>query len=160
MFFHINLGGELVNFKSEKGQAMVEFALILIPLLMILGGIMDFGWVFHQQVIANNASREAARYIAVHYKQDSMDEVSVNTAVSTITNRSIPDYITFSPPSKKDSIAEANNSTNGGVVISTLSNDVTLRVAWTTTTFMPVYSKLIGTITINSTTVMSLEDKH
>lgn len=130
--------------KNEKGQAMVEFALLLLPLLMILGGIIDFGWVFHQQVIANNASREAARQIAVHYNIDSMTSTAVNTAVSTVTNNSIPDYISFAPPTVGD-----------GIVIS--SDDVSITVDWETTTFMPFYSKIIGTITIDSTTVMKLE---
>lgn len=130
--------------KNEKGQAMVEFALLLIPLLMILGGIIDFGWVFHQQVLANNASREAARHIAVHYNIDSMTPTEVNTAANTVTNNSIPDYISFVPPIVGD-----------GIVIST--NDVSVTVDWETTTFMPFFSKLVGTITIDSTTVMKLE---
>lgn len=130
--------------KSEKGQAMVEFALVLIPLLMILGAIIDFGWIFHQQVLANNASREAARHIAVHYNIDSMTTSAVNTAVNTVANNSIPDYISFVPPTVGD-----------GIVVST--NDVSVTVDWETTTFMPFFSKLIGTITIDSTTVMKLE---
>jgi Flp pilus assembly protein TadG len=133
-----------MKYKSEKGQAMVEFALVLIPLLMILGGIIDFGWVFHQQVMANNASREAARHIAVHYNIDSMTTTTVNTAANTVTNNSIPDYISFAPPTVGD-----------GIVIST--DDVSVTVDWETTTFMPFFSKLIGTITIDSTTVMKLE---
>ena len=32
--------------KRESGQAMVEFALILPILLLIVCGIIDFGWLF------------------------------------------------------------------------------------------------------------------
>lgn len=60
--------------KSEKGQAMVEFALVLPILLTLVFGIIDFGWIFGNQLIANNACREAARYTAVHYYESTSDD--------------------------------------------------------------------------------------
>lgn len=60
--------------KKETGQAMVEFALVLPILLLFIGGIIDFGWIFYNQLSANNASREAARFIAIHYIFDEMDK--------------------------------------------------------------------------------------
>jgi uncharacterized protein (UPF0333 family) len=62
--------------KNENGQAMVEFALVLPILLLFIAGVIDFGWIFHNQLAANNASREAARFIAIHYYFDKMDEKS------------------------------------------------------------------------------------
>jgi uncharacterized protein (UPF0333 family) len=35
--------------KNEKGQAMVEFALIVPLLILLLCGIIDFGWIFGNQ---------------------------------------------------------------------------------------------------------------
>lgn len=55
---------------------MVEFALVLPILLLLIGGIIDFGWIFHNQLAANNASREAARFIAIHYSDEMKDKVS------------------------------------------------------------------------------------
>ena len=63
-----------MRMKSEKGQATVEFALVLPILLLILCGIMDFAWVFGNQLLAENASREAARYTAIHYYDSSSDD--------------------------------------------------------------------------------------
>ncbi|NCB73762.1 MAG: hypothetical protein EOM51_03330 [Clostridia bacterium] len=60
--------------KSEKGQAMVEFALLLPILLLILSGIINFGWIFGNQLLANNVSREAARYTAIHYYDSLTDD--------------------------------------------------------------------------------------
>lgn len=65
--------------KNEKGQAMVEFALVLPILLLILCGICEFGSIFSNQILANNACREAARYAAVHYKDDGITEVENQT---------------------------------------------------------------------------------
>lgn len=53
----------------ESGQAMVEFALVLPILLIFLCGIIDFGWIFYNQIAINNACREGARYASVHYTQ-------------------------------------------------------------------------------------------
>lgn len=61
--------------KKEKGQAMVEFALVLPILLLLLCGICEFGWIFSQQILANNACREAVRYAAVHYRDDGFTAV-------------------------------------------------------------------------------------
>jgi Flp pilus assembly protein TadG len=46
---------------SQKGAAMVEFALILIPLLLITFGIIEFGLLMYNQQVLTNASREGAR---------------------------------------------------------------------------------------------------
>ena len=53
--------------RSEKGQAMVEFALVLPLLLALLCGIIDFGWLYYNQITLNNAAREGARYAVIHY---------------------------------------------------------------------------------------------
>ena len=54
-------------FRTEKGQAMVEFALVLPFLLALLCGIIDFGWLYYNQITLNNAAREGARYAVIHY---------------------------------------------------------------------------------------------
>ena len=46
---------------------MVEFALVLPLLLALLCGIIDFGWLYYNQITLNNAAREGARYAVVHY---------------------------------------------------------------------------------------------
>ena len=51
---------------SDRGQTLVELALILPLFLMVLGGIVSLGiGVFYQQQVSN-AAREAARYAAIH----------------------------------------------------------------------------------------------
>lgn len=53
--------------RNEKGQALVEFALVLPLLLALVCGIIDFGWIYYNQITLNNAAREGARYAVVHY---------------------------------------------------------------------------------------------
>jgi Flp pilus assembly protein TadG len=47
-----------------RGQALVEFALVLVPLMFILGGIVQFAFVLGGQIGVTNAVREAARNAA------------------------------------------------------------------------------------------------
>jgi Flp pilus assembly protein TadG len=47
--------------RSEKGQAMVETALLLPIIIMLLFGIVDFGRAFHAYLTLDHAGREAAR---------------------------------------------------------------------------------------------------
>lgn len=47
---------------KQKGQGMVEFALILIPLLMLILGIIEAARVFQAYLAVQHSAREAARY--------------------------------------------------------------------------------------------------
>lgn len=53
--------------RRERGAAAVEMALILPLLLLIVGGIVDFGRFFYTQNIVVNAAREGARSRALGY---------------------------------------------------------------------------------------------
>lgn len=52
--------------RRQRGQGMVEFALVSVLLLSVIFGIMDWGYFFAGKVAATNATRSAARYGAVH----------------------------------------------------------------------------------------------
>ena len=47
--------------KLEKGSALIEFALIMPILLLILAGIIQFGFLLNAKIAVNSASYEAAR---------------------------------------------------------------------------------------------------
>src|SRR5919106_1974327 len=51
---------------SRRGQALVEFALILPILILLVVLAIDFGRVFFTSVSLNNASRVAANYAAAN----------------------------------------------------------------------------------------------
>ncbi|HBC32344.1 MAG TPA: hypothetical protein DC024_14015 [Clostridiales bacterium] len=106
------MGGKfmkLKHLKKENGQAMVEFALVLPILLLFIACILDFGWIYHNQLAANNASREAARYIAIHYYFDNMDSTSATTKAANIINEytNIADIVV-------DTIIPEDDDVNGG----------------------------------------------
>jgi Flp pilus assembly protein TadG len=47
--------------RGERGASAVEFALVLIPLLMVIAGVVNFGVVFAQQLALDNSVRAGAR---------------------------------------------------------------------------------------------------
>ena len=51
----------LARRRPESGAAAVEFALVLPVLFLIIGAIIDFGFIFAQQISFNTSARDAAR---------------------------------------------------------------------------------------------------
>jgi Flp pilus assembly protein TadG len=52
---------KLGRLRSERGAELVEFALVLPLLLLLIGGIADFAFLFHSMEVTTNAAREGAR---------------------------------------------------------------------------------------------------
>jgi hypothetical protein len=53
------------RFRSARGAALVEFAVALPLLLVLIAGIVDFGFVFQRYEVITNAAREGARLATV-----------------------------------------------------------------------------------------------
>jgi len=49
------------NLRSERGAELIEFALVFPLLLMVVLGIVDFGFMFQRMQVMTNAAREGAR---------------------------------------------------------------------------------------------------
>jgi len=80
--------------KNEKGQAMVEFALILPVLLLLVMGIAEFGMMFNAYLSVQNATREGARIGVVGASNEEMEERILNTSPSLNKERIV---ITIEP---------------------------------------------------------------
>lgn len=53
---------KVLNRRNSKGQSMVEFALALPVILLIVFGIIEFGYLLFVYSSVNSASRNSARY--------------------------------------------------------------------------------------------------
>lgn len=84
--------------KNEKGQGLVEFALILPILLLLLVAIVDFGWMIFVKTNLNNAAREGARVYAVNESEDEAKAAAAS-------------YLGFLPDSYTISIATTKSTT-------------------------------------------------
>jgi Flp pilus assembly protein TadG len=74
--------------RQERGVVTVEFALCIIPLLLIVGGIIDYGESWYMQSMLAAASRAGARY-ATRYQPDAGGQrIPLNNL-----NPSVQDYV-------------------------------------------------------------------
>ncbi|KUO50533.1 MAG: hypothetical protein APF76_07755 [Desulfitibacter sp. BRH_c19] len=71
--------------QDERGQALVEFSLILPLLLLLIFGIIQFGIIFSCYILVNSASKEAVRISAVTDLNDTDHE-----AINKITQITSP----------------------------------------------------------------------
>ena len=129
---------------GEKGQALVEFALVLPVLLAILCGIIDFGWLFYNQLSVNNICREGARYAVVNtaadFNTDPILQHIENSARSTYTVNEVEIEVYYTVPS---------DPMNGDVVV-----EVKTEFSFIT----PLLSPFLGqTRTLDSKVVMKVE---
>ena len=53
---------EVTRFRSQRGAEIIELALVLPILMLVLGGIVDFGFLFKNYEVVTNAAREGARF--------------------------------------------------------------------------------------------------
>lgn len=51
--------------RDDAGATLIEFAIVLPLLVMLLFGIIEFGWVFAQNLDVRHGAREGARLAAV-----------------------------------------------------------------------------------------------
>ena len=61
---------KLIRRRREKGQALVEFALLVPIFLILMFAIVDFGMGFHSWITVTNSAREGARLGAVQATTD------------------------------------------------------------------------------------------
>ena len=77
--------------RDEKGQALVEFALLVPIFLMLLFAIVDFGMGFHSWITVTNSAREGARLGAVHATTEKIIErvEDTTTLINEDTNMEV-----------------------------------------------------------------------
>jgi Flp pilus assembly protein TadG len=77
------LAGRRTDGQRERGAAAVEFALVLLPLALLVFGIIEFGLLLNKQISVANGAREAARYAAIHYAEPDVVDVAEARAAAT-----------------------------------------------------------------------------
>jgi hypothetical protein len=74
--------------RAERGAALVEFALVLPLLILIVLGIVDFGYALSQQLDVRHGAREVSRMVATddYDKPEACNRMDVSSG-ATITLR-------------------------------------------------------------------------
>jgi Flp pilus assembly protein TadG len=60
-----------IDLDQERGAAAVEFAVVMVLLLILVFGMIEFGIAFSKLNVYTGAAREGARYAAVHCNPES-----------------------------------------------------------------------------------------
>jgi Flp pilus assembly protein TadG len=133
--------------RRQRGQSLVEFALIL-PIFMILFlGVVEFGWALRAYVVEQNAAREGARYWALNGNPGSCDPIG-----TAVTNKAP----TLSGMSTSYKIGPTTTTT----CAATSPNDVTVTATYTYNFITPLggfLSGVAGPLTMNSSATMRVE---
>jgi len=129
-------------YKSEKGQALVEMAIILPILLLLLFSIIEFGWVFGAQLLVTHASREGARYGAVHS--------SDATVLTDITSRSQAVASVLTGLGVSPTYTNSGNRRQGDIIVT---------ITYPVNIITPVVRAIIGSsvVTVQSSCQMKVE---
>lgn len=120
----------MVRRRSEDGAAAVEFALIVPLLLLVMLTIIDFGWIFNQQLSLTAAAREGARHLAIHTDDsDAQAEAEARAEVvagvtvtityeATCSEDSTDDVVTMRVTAPMDDLTGWMDAINPGATIS------------------------------------------
>lgn len=73
--------------RDERGQSLVEFALVLPILLLLLVGIFNFGEMFYSDIVINQAARDAARYASLGTSQTVLNQVVMQDCQTLDTSK-------------------------------------------------------------------------
>lgn len=144
--------------RSERGVAMVEFALILPLLMLVLVGIFEFGRVFNYWIDSTHLANEGARWAVVN-------RAPGNDLQGYVCSQASTDEM------QNGLIVEVSFSTDGGasfaytVPPNTLDVGDPVRVKVTKTTSFPLVGGMLkilggtgfGDITYRGTSTMRLE---
>jgi Flp pilus assembly protein TadG len=144
------------RFQRADGQALVEFALILTPLVIILFGIIQFGFLFGGQMGLVNAAREAARYAATLQVGNSTTATADRALTLTelknnIMPRSIPGYLGPSNLVADGTagstdvcyIAYKNADQSSGLATTTWSVRVRVQIRYRHPLFVPIVGNIV-----------------
>ena len=134
----------------SRGQAMVEFALVIPVFLLILAGLLDFGFMLYSRMGVINASREGARAAVTAADPTTIPSVATGAARNSATG--IGSSIAVSTSCVHIVSASCDWSTKTS---SQPGDAVAVTVTYTYHTFFPLFFG--ATIPMSSTVQMVLE---
>ena len=130
-------------FKNQKGQSMVELALILPVIMLIICAVLEGGWMFSNQLMIANASREGARMGVIYSKNaDHLQLIrdEVLSIIPSFAQDNVSVFVSYSNP------------------ISPRSGDVSVNVTYNVNPLTPIMGAIIGdNFKLSSKCVMKLE---
>jgi Flp pilus assembly protein TadG len=120
---------------GPRGQAMVEFAAVLLPILLLIVGIIQFGLLLNANVTITNAAREGARAATIYvYTTDggstrTTNDVARCTAAREAATQAFGILSTSSPNFTGSSSCSSGTDLNGdGLQDRWVNGDLTVSI--------------------------------
>jgi len=139
--------------RSSRGQGLVEFALILPVLILIFMGIVDFGRAIYAYNSVSNAAREGARVGIVDQGTGSggaykaaIEAANQATALGLSPTDPNQVLVTFPDP--------------GNCPTLEVGCPISVRVQYQFSAITPIIGRIIGPLTVGSTTELPIERKQ
>jgi len=98
--------------KNERGVALLELAIITPVLLLLIMGIVEFGWIFNGYITLTGAAREGARVAAVNGNYE----------------KAVDDHINALPRLSVSSISKSGGAEQGDEITVVVDGEITLLV--------------------------------
>lgn len=83
--------------RFERGAAAVEMAIVLPVLILLIGGIIDFGRAFMSQVILTNAAREGTRVAVLTKDASQLGNITTRAQAAADLNPMASATVSVSP---------------------------------------------------------------
>ena len=132
--------------QSQRGQSLVEFALILPIFILVLAGLFDLGRAVYAYNTISNASRESVRVAIVNQTPTDVQNEALKQGVAL--GLSAADVtITYGDPSGTGTCSAPYS----------LGCQATVTVQYSYTAATPVISQIIGPFFMTATTEMAVE---
>jgi Flp pilus assembly protein TadG len=140
--------------REERGQTLVEFALILPILVLVLFGILDLGRAVYAYSTINNAAREAGRLAIVDQTAGHITARATEQAVSLAVG-SGDVYVDFRAAATPETENSCDSDVGDPAVVGCLA---VVRVSYSYTAATPLISQLVGTIAMSGETRFRIEN--
>ncbi len=142
-------------FRQESGSVAVEFAIVLLALLLLIFGIVDFGHAWYMKMEITSASREGARYGSRYQTDNSNKRIIPNALSPSISNWVSTNYASLLPSDANLQVTPGGPGYTSGAV----GDDLTVKVTATKNWF--VIGNLIpglgSSVNMTATTDMKVE---
>ena len=110
------------SLRNEKGQSLIEFAILLPLLLLLLMGILEFGLMLNAYLSINNSAREGARLGIVDGSNLEISELITNLSTNLSTEDLVVNIIPLEGSRQSGDALTVEVIYNYQVIIPIISN--------------------------------------
>jgi Flp pilus assembly protein TadG len=131
---------------GERGQALLELAIIAPVLILLIAGLVQFGVIFERQIGINNAIRDAARIAATWESKDTTTAGTNATAAVAKLRSLLGNAQTYEEARMTIEVCIGTPSANAMDPAGNHQVDVRIRVSYRHPLFLPIVDLILDGI--------------